>query len=495
MQPPRLPRRLTDRIWQRGGRPLAEAVAASAAGLIFIEFVVLVVWGADTGSSTGPAAALRVGADLWLAAHGTTLRLPDGIIAFRPLGLALFPLAAALSAAHRRASAAPLQSHAVLNRMPLGRTPLGRVSLNRVSLGRMPLGRVSRLRPARFGGGRPAASGANPGDSRGGRCRSDGAPGVPWRAVAGDVIGVVGAQTLFVVVVAVIVRTHSVRPTPGSAALGTVAFGIPAALLGALAGRHRLRTAWRMLPVMLRVPLLSGAAAFMALLAAAAFGVALVLAATEPEVAAAERSLDVGALGGLGLTATQLALLPNLVLWGLSYALGPGFRTGSGLVRADVVRPADLPDLPVLAALPPSALPRPGWLVLALVPVVAGVVLAVMVHRASLGRRSRARLLTVLLGAVVCGALVGLAVQVSMGQVGTVTGQGNHYGPSSGWLCGLIAGGETALVGLLLIGGIDLAARRAERPFVADDAAASSWWRRLQPSGSWSSARLSRRHP
>ncbi|WP_462187520.1 cell division protein PerM, partial [Frankia sp. CcWB2] len=360
MQPPRLPRRLADRIWQRGGRPLAEAVAASAAGLIFIEFVVLVVWGADTGSSTGPAAALRVGADLWLAAHGTTLRLPDGIIAFRPLGLALFPLAAALSAAHRRASAAPLQSHAVLNR-----TPLGRVSLNR----------VSRLRPARLGGGRSAASVADLGDSRGGRCRSDGAVGVPWRAVAGDVIGVVGAQTLFVVVVALIVRTHSVRPTPGSAALGTVAFGIPAALLGALAGRHRLRTAWRMLPVMLRVPLLSGAAAFMALLAAAAFGVALVLAATEPEVAAAERSLDVGVLGGLGLTATQLALLPNLVLWGLSYALGPGFRTGPGLVRADVVRPADLPDLPVLTALPPSALPRPGWLVLALVPVVAGVVL------------------------------------------------------------------------------------------------------------------------
>ncbi|WP_261562964.1 cell division protein PerM, partial [Frankia tisae] len=111
-----------DRLWQRVGRPAVAAIAASAAGLIFIEFIVLVVWGADTGSSTGPAAALRVGTDLWLVAHGTTLRLPDGVIAFRPLGLALFPLAAALSAAHRRAAAAPAPTHPTLRRPGWGRT-------------------------------------------------------------------------------------------------------------------------------------------------------------------------------------------------------------------------------------------------------------------------------------------------------------------------------------------------------------------------------------
>ncbi|WP_261560794.1 cell division protein PerM, partial [Frankia tisae] len=246
-----------------------------------------------------------------------------------------------------------------------------------------------------------------------------GAPiGVPWGTVVADVLGVVGAQTLFVVLVALVVSSGPARPTLLSAALGTVALGLPAALLGTLAGRHRLRTAWRTLPVMLRSSMLCGAGAFASLIAIAAFGVALVLAATLPEVAGAERSLDVGVLGGIGLAATQLALVPNLMLWGLSYALGPGFRTGPGLVRVDMVHPADLPDLPVLAALPPNALPRPGWLVLALVPIVAGIVLMAMVNRATAGSRSRDRLATVLGAGVTCGLLTGLAIQASIGRVG-----------------------------------------------------------------------------
>ncbi|MCL9796667.1 DUF6350 family protein, partial [Frankia sp. AgKG'84/4] len=94
-------------MWARAGRPAVAAIAASAAGLLFIEVIVLIVWGADTGSSTGPGAAMRVGADLWLVAHGTTLGLSNGVISLRPLGLALFPLVAAMSAAHRRATAVP----------------------------------------------------------------------------------------------------------------------------------------------------------------------------------------------------------------------------------------------------------------------------------------------------------------------------------------------------------------------------------------------------
>ncbi|WP_261574839.1 cell division protein PerM, partial [Frankia gtarii] len=333
-----------------------------------------------------------------------------------------------------------------------------------------------------------AASGAVGGaDNRNQR----GAPiGVPWGAVVADVLGVVGAQTLFVVLVALVVRSGPARPTLLSAALGTIALGLPAALLGTLAGRHRLRTAWRTLPAMLRSSTLCGAGAFASLIAIAAFGVALVLAATLPEVAGAERSLDVGVLGGIGLAATQLALLPNLMLWGLAYALGPGFRTGPGLVRVDMVHPADLPDLPVLAALPPNALPRPGWLVLALVPIVAGIVLVAMVNRATAGSRSRDRLATVLGAGVTCGLLTGLAIQASIGRVGGVD---SHYGPTAGWVCGLLAGGEVAAVGLLLLGGIDLAARRAERPFLAEDAEPSFWRRRMPLPGSGLSARPSRR--
>lgn len=527
---PGLAGQLLDRLWQRAGRPAVAAIAASAAGLVFIEFIVLVVWGADTGSSTGPTAALRVGTDLWLVAHGTTLRLPDGVIAFRPLGLALFPLAAALSAAHRRAAAVPAPAHPTLRRPGWGRTGRGRPgrgpsSWGPSSWGPSGWGRPGWGRPGRDGsdqdrrdgaaaadgGGVGAGGGGDPtGREMGATGRTAGAGladsgavggadnrsqrgapnGVPWGAVVADVLGVVGAQTLFVVLVVLVVRSGPARPTLLSAALGTVALGLPAALLGTLAGRHRLRTAWRTLPVMLRSSMLCGAGAFASLIAIAAFGVALVLAATLPEVAGAERSLDVGVLGGIGLAATQLALVPNLMLWGLAYALGPGFRTGPGLVRVDTVHPADLPDLPVLAALPPNALPRPGWLVLALVPIVAGIVLVAMVNRATAGSRSRDRLATVLVAGVTCGLLTGLAIQASIGRVGGVD---SHYGPTAGWVCGLIAGGEVAAVGLLLLGGIDLAARRAERPFLAEDAEPSFWRRRMPLLGSGLSARPSRR--
>ncbi|MCM3882927.1 DUF6350 family protein [Frankia sp. R82] len=424
-----------DRLWQRAGRPAVAAIAASAAGLIFIEVVVLIVWGADTGSSTSPGAALRVGADLWLVAHGATLHLSDGVIALRPLGLALFPLIAALSAAHRHAGLVPWPGPA---------------------------------------GGPAAAVVAGP---------------VPWRRVAADAVEVVTAQTLFVVLIALLVQSGPVRPALGSAALGTVVVALPAALLGALAGRHRLRAAWRRLPGWVRIPLRCGLAAFASLVATAAFGVALVIAATLPEVAGAERELDVGVLGGLGLAVAQLAVLPNLVLWALSYALGPGFHVGSGLVRADTVQVTNVPDLPVLASLPPSALPRVGWPLLILVPLVAGLVCALMAHRASAGRRSRDRLGVVGLAGIICGLLCALACQESLGQVG----EAGQYGPAAAWVCGLLAGGEIGLVGLVLIGGIDLAAWRAERPFLARDAEPSFWRRRLAPARSRPATWTSRR--
>ncbi|MCK9896375.1 DUF6350 family protein [Frankia sp. AgB32] len=466
---------LLDRVWARAGRPAVAAIAASAAGLVFIEVVVLIVWGADTGSSTGPGAAMRVGADLWLVAHGTTLRLSAGVISLRPLGLALFPLAAAMSAAHRRATAVPAWTGPLPGRpggVLLGRTgPSARDGADAADS-------AVRAGPERPGEG--AAGGRRPGPPT----------GVPWRAVALDVVEVVVAQTSFVVLIALVVRSGPAQPAPLSAAIGTVAFGLPAALLGALAGRHRLRAAWRTLPGWLRTPLLCGAGAFAALVAAASFGVALVIAATLPEVAGAERALDVGVLGGLGLAATQLALVPNLVLWALSYALGPGFRTGPGLVRADVVHPGTVPDLPILAALPPNALPRPGWPLLLVVPIVAGIVCGFMVHRAAAGGRSRDRLTAVLVAGATCGILVCLACQESLGRVGGVEG---HYGPAAAWQCGLLAGGEVTLVGLLLVGGIDLATRRAERPFLAQDAEPSFWRRRMSLPASRRTAWTSRR--
>ncbi|MFF1795994.1 DUF6350 family protein, partial [Kitasatospora sp. NPDC058263] len=88
-----------------------------------------------------------------------------------------------------------------------------------------------------------------------------------------------------------------------------------------------------------------------------------------------------------GLLLLSVALLPNAVLWGAAYALGPGFAAGAGTVVAPsgTVR-GPVPDFPLFALLAePGA---GGWRQLVcLLPALAGVVPAVLIGRAAAGAR------------------------------------------------------------------------------------------------------------
>lgn len=437
------------RAWRRLGRPVVSAVTTSAVGLVVIELVVLVVWGTDTSSSAGPDTAARVGADLWLLAHGATIHLPGGTVDFLPVGLALLPLLAATTAAHRLAA-----------------------------------GNLERLPPAR--GSRPA--GLRPSSLRPGRSARAGTP-PPWRALGRDVALVAVTQTVFVLLVALVVSAPAARPDPLTVVVGALSFSVTGASVGALSGYGALRSVWRALPDMVRVPVTAAFTSFTALLGASAFGVALVLAATLPEIAAADRGLGTGVVGGVGLAAVQLAVLPNLVIWALAYTLGPGFGTGGGFVRPDAVHPAMLPDLPVFAALPPGPLPRPGWLVLALVPVVAGIMLAVSVRRCAGQISHRRRLAAVLAAAGLSGVLMMLAAHLSAGRLGDASGR---FGPT-GWSVGLAAAGELAVVGVVVCCLAEMVARRAGQPFEVGSVRSASLKRRLHSSSAWGD-RASRRH-
>jgi hypothetical protein len=82
-----------------------------------------------------------------------------------------------------------------------------------------------------------------------------------------------------------------------------------------------------------------------------------------------------GVVGGALLLLVELVFLPNAVIWGMAYAIGPGFSVGTGTsvsptgVFLDVV-----PSFPPLAALPEPG-PAPAVSLLALAaPFVAGVV-------------------------------------------------------------------------------------------------------------------------
>lgn len=112
-----------------------------------------------------------------------------------------------------------------------------------------------------------------------------------------------------------------------------------------------------------------------ALAAVAAVGLSALLLAVQlvrhwMDVANIYQELDPGVLGVVGLTLVHLGLLPNLVLWTLSYAAGAGFSVGAGTqVAPHAVDVGSLPAVPMLGALPSgtSALTTaaPGLVVLA----------------------------------------------------------------------------------------------------------------------------------
>ncbi|MGW3227841.1 cell division protein PerM [Kitasatospora sp. NPDC001095] len=91
------------------------------------------------------------------------------------------------------------------------------------------------------------------------------------------------------------------------------------------------------------------------------------------------------ALAGLVLLA--LVLLPNAVLWGAAYALGPGFGVGTGTVVSPAATAlGPVPEFPLFALLPADG--PGGWrLAVSALPLLAGVVPAVLLGRAAAGRR------------------------------------------------------------------------------------------------------------
>lgn len=153
-----------------------------------------------------------------------------------------------------------------------------------------------------------------------------------------------------------------------AAALGVVrACGLPAEWAGRVPG-----WAWaglRAAGVAVTAVLVSGALALVA---------ALVLSA--PSVAEAYRQLapDVGA--GLGLTLLMLAYLPNAVVAGASWMLGPGVAVGTATASPFAAYPGAASHIPLLAALPITTPPAWALAVLA-VPVGAGVLAGLVCRR------------------------------------------------------------------------------------------------------------------
>jgi hypothetical protein len=355
------------------GRPLAVTAVlagAIASGAVLIACLALGLAGwlaSDAGGQGSTHGALRVGADAWLLAHGAHLDL------------------------------APAGGTVTITAMPLGITALCLYVAFRL--------------------GRWAALTSTVDD---------------LRSVALGTLVMAGIYGVVTVLTAVLASTEQAQPHLGRAFLGGFVVAFCGGGLGLAAGTGLLRAAWERLPETL-VASVSGAVATVLLMVTAA---ALVLAGSLlGHLGAAANvlaELHVDTAGGLMYTVVVAAVTPNAVLLTGAYLLGPGFAVGTGtLVSPAAVVLGPVPAFPLLAALPPGG-NVPWWTpFLVAVPVLLGLLAAVLTTRrypvpsyelgalrgllAGAGGGLVAGLL-----AVLAGGSVGPGRMAEMGEVGTL---------------------------------------------------------------------------
>lgn len=223
------------------------------------------------------------------------------------------------------------------------------------------------------------------------------------------------------------VDAGGLQVSPVTAALMFAAFGVPAALVGAL----RTTGVWALLtarcPLPLRDGLRTGLVAALLLLGAGAGAAGLAVATGGGDAADMIGAYRTGVAGQAGITLVSLAYAPNAIAWSVSYLLGPGFAVGTDTaVRTSEVSVGALPAVPLLAGLPRGPMDGLGAALLA-VPVLAamaaGWLLARRLIRAAAEERADVRWPALLgpaaLAGPVAGALLGLVAAASGGsQIG-----------------------------------------------------------------------------
>jgi hypothetical protein len=159
------------------------------------------------------------------------------------------------------------------------------------------------------------------------------------------------------------------------------------------------------------------------------------------------RSLGPGPVGAVALILACLVYLPNAVVWGAAFAVGPGFAVGVGTsVTPLSVHLGAVPAFPLLGALPSSGTTPYYALPVLVVPLVAGAVGGVLLIR----RLPTLRLEDAAGWGFAAGALGGLALGVLSAVTSGPVGSGRlaAVGPSA-WQVGVAAALEMGLAAAL----------------------------------------------
>jgi hypothetical protein len=369
---------------QRTSAYLPGALAGlRAVGVSFAVVVVplLAVWATAAHVTTSWVQALRISASGWLLLHHVAVAYPGGDVGLVPLGLTLVPILACYRSG-RRLATDPLLSQG-----------FSRAAVN-------------------------------------------------FRPLVQGLVGLTAAYAGVAVLVALIATSTAVHPVMWQAPIGPAVIAAVAGSVGILRGHPRgtdLRAelfGW--VPGRVRSAVRPALAAVVVLLLLALALLVVAVLAAGSRVVALHRALQPGVSGGALLIVGQLAYLPDLAGWALSWLAGPGFALGTGtVVSAGQVHLGVLPVVPVFGALPGSPLPA-GWMVAlaAAGPVVAGAVAgwrsarpgAVSergggavdepVEHTALGSRLLESFMAALAAALTATLILGLLIALSAGSIG-----------------------------------------------------------------------------
>jgi hypothetical protein len=252
--------------------------------------------------------------------------------------------------------------------------------------------------------------------------------------------------------------SKEVRPSAWQALIGCYLVAVIAGGLGAARAvvaaqvaaeakgrrvRSGLGALLRLLPERPRSLVIGVAGALGVLLASGAVLVGVALAMNMGGADDLYDMLAPGVVGGVLLLLVELAFLPNAVIWGMAYAVGPGFSVGAGTsvsptgVFLDIV-----PAFPPLAALPQPG-PAPALSLIALAaPFVAGAVGGVLTIRSMPSPVAEGAPLWGFVSGALTGAVAALLSALSGGPLGG--GRMATVGPSA-WQVGLLAALEVGI--------------------------------------------------
>jgi hypothetical protein len=242
----------------------------------------------------------------------------------------------------------------------------------------------------------------------GGRARVDAGPVLATTAGAHAAVAGLGS--------ALLPRAAVVSVAPWSAMVGGGLVAAAGAGLGVLRAAG-LPDPWRDRVPVWAGPGLHGAA--VALVGLLGTGAAVLLAALvlgAPGVERAYAELAPGFWASVGVTLLALAYLPNGVVAGLAWVLGPGLSVGDAVASPLEASAGEPSVFPLLAAVPGTS--PPGWAVAVLAgPALVGVLTGIRCRRALPGAGPAARLHAAVAAAVLAGLAVGALALLAGGRL------------------------------------------------------------------------------